>query len=133
MAGQVLVCGPGPGGELTRDSVPLAPLKLRLRWMQSLVELRTSLSLSSQVRFSSFSKWQTAGETELNSLSGETLLINPNAQSNSDLRYMYDYDGNGVLDQNDFECLAVRNTILEVMFERIKLKIQRYYGKFTKN
>merc|ERR1712154_352679 len=23
------------------------------------------------------------------------------------------YDGNGVLDQNDFECLAVRNTILE--------------------
>lgn len=26
---------------------------------------------------------------------------------------MYDYDGNGVLDQNDFECLAVRNTILE--------------------
>merc|ERR1712211_216842 len=25
----------------------------------------------------------------------------------------YDYDGNGVLDQNDFECLAVRNTILE--------------------
>ena len=28
-------------------------------------------------------------------------------------RYMYDYDGNGVLDQNDFECLAVRNTILE--------------------
>merc|ERR1712110_1169671 len=29
------------------------------------------------------------------------------------VRYMYDYDGNGVLDQNDFECLAVRNTILE--------------------
>ena len=28
---------------------------------------------------------------------------------------MYDYDGNGVLDQNDFECLAVRNTILEVI------------------
>ena len=28
-------------------------------------------------------------------------------------RYMYDYDGNGVLDQNDFECLAVRNTIME--------------------
>ena len=28
-------------------------------------------------------------------------------------RHMYDYDGNGVLDQNDFECLAVRNTILE--------------------
>ena len=26
---------------------------------------------------------------------------------------MYDYDGNGVLDQNDFECLAARNTILE--------------------
>jgi len=29
------------------------------------------------------------------------------------VRHMYDYDGNGVLDQNDFECLAVRNTILE--------------------
>ena len=29
---------------------------------------------------------------------------------------MYDYDGNGVLDQNDFECLAVRNTILEGQF-----------------
>ena len=28
-------------------------------------------------------------------------------------RYMYDYDGNGILDQNDFECLAVRNTIME--------------------
>ena len=26
---------------------------------------------------------------------------------------MYDYDGNGVLDQNDFECLAVRNTVIE--------------------
>merc|ERR1712123_102688 len=29
------------------------------------------------------------------------------------VRYMYDYDGNGVLDQNDFECLAVRNTVME--------------------
>jgi len=29
------------------------------------------------------------------------------------VRYMYDYDGNGVLDVNDFECLAVRNTIME--------------------
>merc|ERR1712126_55657 len=29
------------------------------------------------------------------------------------VRYMYDYDGNGVLDRNDFECLAVRNTIME--------------------
>merc|ERR1712007_100641 len=29
------------------------------------------------------------------------------------VRYMYDYDGNGVLDKNDFECLAVRNTIME--------------------
>ena len=26
---------------------------------------------------------------------------------------MYDYDNNGVLDRNDFECLAVRNTIME--------------------
>ena len=26
---------------------------------------------------------------------------------------MYDYDNNGVLDKNDFECLAVRNTIME--------------------
>jgi len=29
------------------------------------------------------------------------------------VRYMYDYDNNGVLDRNDFECLAVRNTIME--------------------
>merc|ERR1712173_163778 len=26
---------------------------------------------------------------------------------------MYDYDGNGVLDKNDFECQAVRNTNME--------------------
>ena len=76
MAGQVLVWAWGEEGELTRDSVPLAPLKLRLRWTQSLVELRTSLSLSSHHTLSPVSQWPTAGETELNSLSGETLLIN---------------------------------------------------------
>merc|ERR1712117_585571 len=27
--------------------------------------------------------------------------------------YMYDIDGNGSLDKNDFECLAVRNTVIE--------------------
>ena len=46
------------------------------------------------------------------------------------LRYMYDYDGNGVLDQNDFECLAVRNTILEglndliILFSIVSIDIQ---------
>jgi len=29
------------------------------------------------------------------------------------VRYMYDIDGNGSLDKNDFECLAVRNTVIE--------------------
>jgi len=29
------------------------------------------------------------------------------------VRYLYDIDNNGVLDKNDFKCLAVRNTILE--------------------
>ena len=29
------------------------------------------------------------------------------------VRYMYDIDNNGFLDKNDFECLAVRNTIIE--------------------
>jgi len=29
------------------------------------------------------------------------------------VRHMYDIDNNGVLDKNDFKCLAVRNTILE--------------------
>merc|ERR1712142_1435019 len=29
------------------------------------------------------------------------------------VRYLYDIDDNGVLDKNDFKCLAVRNTILE--------------------
>ena len=29
------------------------------------------------------------------------------------VRYMYDIDGNGALDKNDFECLAVRNTVIE--------------------
>merc|ERR1712186_29926 len=29
------------------------------------------------------------------------------------VRFMYDIDGNGFLDKNDFECLAVRNTIIE--------------------
>ncbi|CAL4074049.1 unnamed protein product [Meganyctiphanes norvegica] len=29
------------------------------------------------------------------------------------VRYMYDIDNNGVLDQNDFDCLAVKNTIIE--------------------
>merc|ERR1711971_438232 len=29
------------------------------------------------------------------------------------VRYMYDIDGNGTLDKSDFECLAVRNTVIE--------------------
>merc|ERR1712002_494535 len=29
------------------------------------------------------------------------------------VRYLYDIDNNGVLDKNDFKCLAVRNTLLE--------------------
>jgi len=29
------------------------------------------------------------------------------------VRYMYDLDNNGFLDKNDFECLAVRNTVIE--------------------
>ncbi|XP_076065387.1 sarcoplasmic calcium-binding protein 1 isoform X3 [Oratosquilla oratoria] len=29
------------------------------------------------------------------------------------VRYMYDIDNNGYLDKNDFECLALRNTIIE--------------------
>merc|ERR1711970_1672349 len=29
------------------------------------------------------------------------------------VRFLYDIDNNGVLDKNDFKCLAVRNTILE--------------------
>ncbi|KAL7648851.1 UNVERIFIED_CONTAM: hypothetical protein RMT77_000770 [Armadillidium vulgare] len=30
------------------------------------------------------------------------------------IRYMYDIDNNGFLDKNDFECLALRNTIIEL-------------------
>merc|ERR1712179_716380 len=33
------------------------------------------------------------------------------------VRYLYDIDNNGVLDKNDFKCLAVRNTILEAKGE----------------
>jgi len=29
------------------------------------------------------------------------------------VRYLYDIDNNGILDKNDFKCLAVRNTIVE--------------------
>jgi len=29
------------------------------------------------------------------------------------VRYMYDLDNNGYLDKNDFECLALRNTLIE--------------------
>jgi len=29
------------------------------------------------------------------------------------VRYMYDIDNNGYLDKNDFECLAVKNTVIE--------------------
>jgi len=29
------------------------------------------------------------------------------------VRYMYDIDNNGYLDKNDFECLALRNTLVE--------------------
>lgn len=29
------------------------------------------------------------------------------------VRYMYDIDNNGYLDKNDFDCLAVKNTIME--------------------
>jgi len=30
------------------------------------------------------------------------------------VRYMYDIDNNGYLDKNDFECLAVKNTVVEL-------------------
>jgi Ca2+-binding EF-hand superfamily protein len=30
------------------------------------------------------------------------------------VRYMYDIDNNGFLDKNDFECLAVKNTVIEL-------------------
>jgi len=30
------------------------------------------------------------------------------------VRYMYDIDNNGYLDKNDFECLAVKNTVIEL-------------------
>jgi len=33
------------------------------------------------------------------------------------VRYMYDIDNNGFLDKNDFECLAVRNTLIETRGE----------------
>jgi len=33
------------------------------------------------------------------------------------VRYLYDIDNNGVLDKNDFKCLAVRNTIIEAKGE----------------
>jgi len=33
------------------------------------------------------------------------------------VRYLYDIDNNGVLDKNDFKCLAVRNTIVEAKGE----------------
>lgn len=29
------------------------------------------------------------------------------------VRFMYDTDNNGYLDRNDFQCLAVRNTLIE--------------------
>merc|ERR1711902_191252 len=29
------------------------------------------------------------------------------------VKFMYDIDNNGSLDKNDFECLAVRNTVIE--------------------
>lgn len=59
-------------------------------------------------------RWQTAGGIESNSSWGRNIISLIFSSINLVLiRYMYDYDGNGVLDQNDFECLAVRNTILE--------------------
>merc|ERR1712212_870691 len=33
------------------------------------------------------------------------------------VRYMYDIDNNGLLDKNDFECLAVRVTLIEARGE----------------
>jgi len=33
------------------------------------------------------------------------------------VRYLYDIDNNGILDKNDFKCLAVRNTIVEAKGE----------------
>lgn len=33
------------------------------------------------------------------------------------VRFMYDIDNNGILDRNDFECLAVRNTVIETKGE----------------
>merc|ERR1712107_754848 len=41
------------------------------------------------------------------------------------VRYMYDIDNNGFLDKNDFECLAVRNTVIEGKGDWMKLLSRR--------
>jgi len=52
-------------------------------------------------------------------LFGPLKSLSPNAAYSHDnrvkyvVRYLYDIDNNGVLDKNDFKCLAVRNTIIE--------------------
>jgi len=41
------------------------------------------------------------------------------------VRYMYDIDNNGFLDKNDFECLAVRNTVIESKGEWDEAKFKK--------
>merc|ERR1712179_257279 len=52
------------------------------------------------------------------------------------VRYLYDIDNNGVLDKNDFKCLAVRNTILENLgnfpTDRFKLIVRSWRTCGTK-
>merc|ERR1712133_340926 len=56
------------------------------------------------------------GAIHLRSVIPTTPVMSANSWSNRVkfiVRYMYDIDNNGVLDKTDFECLAVKNTIME--------------------
>merc|ERR1711963_543468 len=58
--------------------------------------------------------WLTCGTRSLSWLtSTRTMAYSWDNRVKFVVRYMYDIDGNGSLDKNDFECLAVRNTVIE--------------------
>ena len=65
--------GTDPGLRSSRAFITPPQMDAESSWAQVFSQF---VFLNLNNTFSSFSKWQTAGETELNSLSGETVLIN---------------------------------------------------------
>merc|ERR1711887_468921 len=62
-------------------------------------------------------QWSTLSSNNLSTSYSVIMAYSHDNRVKYVVRFLYDIDNNGVLDKNDFKCLAVRNTIVEAKGE----------------